>query len=353
MSAVLPHHVSHEPLPAERGRAFGGAHADAIGLTVRTYRRLFGMTPPDMRSAGAALAPSLGADHVEELEGMAAGAGQDVRDLLAVNARTELLAGSGRAECSVIGRVAGSGVTLAQTWDWHPDLAPARVVWTVHLPGDTWFTTATEAGILAKLGLNSHGVACALNFLTCSADGGGNGVPIHVLLRQVLEHAVDARHAVALLCGAPTAASSAVTIASAGRGGSELVAVELSPGGGVVVRPDADGWLVHANHFLAAPPRGVDQEPAAGPGSRLRQDHLDALVRGGAPPDAALASHLPHEEPVCRHVEQCADDPWDDRLATLLAMRIDPGAPSFALAAGPPCCTPFAPVPLPQAVGAG
>ena len=54
---------------------------------------------------------------------------------------------------------------LAQTWDWHPDLAAATVTWTVQQPGGRWFTTATEAGILAKLGCTSTGLACGLNFL--------------------------------------------------------------------------------------------------------------------------------------------------------------------------------------------
>ena len=60
----------------------------------------------------------------------------------------------------------------------------------------------TEAGILAKLGdQRAHGVACGLNFLTCSADGGLDGVPIHVLLRLVLERCATAAEALALLLG--------------------------------------------------------------------------------------------------------------------------------------------------------
>ena len=170
---MLAHHVSRESGAAERGRAFGAAQRDAIAHTVAVYRRLLQESadhgPAAMLAAGAAVGETLGREApqlVDELEGMAAGAGQDVRDLLAVNARTELLAS---AECSVLGRLDGADVVLAQTWDWHPDLAPSRVLWTVHHGDGAWFTTATEAGVLAKLGLNHHGVACALNLLTCSA----------------------------------------------------------------------------------------------------------------------------------------------------------------------------------------
>ena len=225
----------------------------------------------DLRAAGTAVAPVLEPHHVEELEGMAAGAGQDLLELIAINARTELLAG---AECSVVGKLGGE---LAQTWDWHPDLAPACVVWTV----EGLFTTVTEAGILAKLGINEHGVAVALNLLNSPADGGLGGMPIHILLRQILERAQDAAQAHALLTEARTTASSAVTIATAG----DLFTVELSPDGPTVIRPDADGWLVHTNHFLTRPP-GDDEED-----SRARQDRLSELVGAGVPPREALAAN--------------------------------------------------------------
>ena len=249
---------------------------------------------------------------------MAAGAGQDVRELLAVNARTELLAGA--AECSVVGRLGGE---LAQTWDWHPDLLPSRVVWTV----EGAFTTVTEAGLLAKLGLNRHGVACALNLL--ESAGGLGGVPVHVLLRLVLERAEDGDQALALLCGAHATASSAVTIATR----DDLFTVELSPDGPTVIRPGDDGWLVHTNHFCTRPP-GEDEA-----GSRERRTRLTQLVRTGVPPDEALADHQADEQPICRHDDPTV--PWPDRIATLLAIRVDPAAGTLAVTDGPPCSAPF------------
>jgi isopenicillin-N N-acyltransferase like protein len=309
---ALPHHVSREASPADRGRAFGAAHADAIACSVRTYRRL--LDGIDLRAAGDEVARWLEPHHVDELHGIAAGARQDVRELLAINARTELLVG---AECSVVGRLGGP---LAQTWDWHPDLAPARVLWTV----EGAFTTVTEAGILAKLGINAHGVAVALNLLTSPRDGGLGGVPIHLLLRTVLERAETAAQALQLLTEARTPASSAVTIATV----DELFTVELSPDGPTVIRPGADGWLVHTNHFLTRPP-GDDEDD-----SRARHDRLTQLVHAGTPVQQALA-----QPPICRHDDPSI--PWPDRVATLLAIHIDPGARSLEVADGPPCEAPF------------
>ena len=226
-------------------------------MTVTTYRRLLheaaGLGRDDVLRAGETVGARLDEALVEELDGLAAGSGQDVRELLAINARTELLAGGTVAgECSLlarrepVGRVAGADLGLASRPRREPR-SPGRS----RIDGG-WFTTVTEAGVLAKLGHNGHGVACGLNFLTCSADGGLDGVPIHVLLRLVLERCVDGADARALLGGARTAASSCITVAA----GADLFAAELSPGGAQIVEPDADGWLVHTNHFLLGAARG-------------------------------------------------------------------------------------------------
>ena len=256
-------------------------------------------------------------------------------ELAAVNARTELLAGATGTECSVIAYSDGRRATLAQTWDWHPDLAPAAMTWTVHQPGGRWFTTATEAGILGKLGCTSTGLACGLNLLACSLDGGTDGVPVHVLLRLVLERCDRADEALALLRGARTSASSCVTIAE----GGTAVAAEVSPAGVTLAHPDADGWLVHTNHFLAGPAAGSDTQPMLG--TVARREVLVRLLRRGVPAIDALATHAPAGEPVCRHGDP-PDTPWAERRATLLALAADPARRELRIAPGPPCSNGFA-----------
>ena len=301
----------------------------------------------DLRRAGAeigervrACRPELG----QELAGMADGSGQDVDELWAINARTELLGGTS-GECSVVGRVDGTRVVLAQNWDWHPALAASRVVWTIERDGG-WLTTVTEAGLLGKIGLNSSGIACGLNFLTSSHDGGWSGLPIHVLLRLVLE-ARSVLDALALLLRARVTASSCVTLAASGPVVPLLAAVELGPGGARVVRPGAEGLLVHTNHFQLPPPAGRDTQPAEHPGTLVRQWALEALLRGGAAVEDALASHAGEPEGICRHDAQ--DAPWSERRATLLAVVIDPRARTLAVAGGPPCRAAFEPIALPRA----
>src|SRR5918994_7220262 len=116
-----------------------------------------------------------------EIDAIARGADVDPHFLRAANARTEIL--NGADECSV----QGAGGLLAQNWDWHPDLAESTVIHIVEHGDQQWFATVTEAGILAKIGLNRHGLGVCLNILRTTADGGTDGTPIHLLLRQLLE----------------------------------------------------------------------------------------------------------------------------------------------------------------------
>jgi isopenicillin-N N-acyltransferase-like protein len=335
--------VSREPRPGDRGRGFGRARADQVAVTVATYRRLFeaaaGLSAGDVRAAGDAVGFRLSAtepDLVAELEGIASGAGQDVRELLAINARTELLAGTqARGECSLLGRSDRSGAWLAQTWDWHPDLRAAAVVWTI----EGRLTTVTEAGVLGKLGLNRARVACGLNFLTCSEDGGLDGVPVHVLLRLVLERCETGADARRLLAETRTSASACISVAA----GRDLFAAERCPGGARFVEPGAGGLLVHTNHFLAAPASGSDPMPEAHPGTLERFARVGRAARLGEAVPLVLSQHGALTEPVCRHGDP-PGTPWAERRATLLAIWAEPAAGRLRVAAGPPCTAPFEPV---------
>lgn len=339
----LPHHRSSERSPGARGRAFGRACRDRVGNTVAVYERLLreaaGLGPADLVAHGEHVGVTVARrwpDLVDEVVGIADGAGVHAETLLAINARTELLGARAAHECSLAGATAAGGATLAQTWDWHPALAPSRVVWSVAQGGGRGFTTVTEAGLLAKLGLSSAGLACGLNFLTCDLDGGSDRVPVHVLLRVVLDRCDSATAALELLLGTPVRASSAVTLAAHD---GTLVAVELSPGGAGLAWPDGDGRLVHTNHFLAGPPAGIDTQPHEQPGTLLRRAHLAAMLARGVPAEQALAAHVPAPRSLCLHED--GRDAWPDRRATLLAVALDPGAGTLRVAAGPPCESPF------------
>ena len=348
----VPIHVSREPRPGDRGRAFGRANAGAVAHAAGRYRVLFravaGLGDEEVRALALAAGEAVAARHpelVEEMAGVAAGAGVDEAAVLALNARTEILAGAGPPECSAVAMTAPGACLMAQNWDWHPDLAPARVVWLVEDPELGWWCTLTEAGILAKIGMSGRGVGVLLNLLLTTADGGPGGMPVHLLIRLVLAHAAGVDAAREILGGHPVTASSTVTVGTPGA----ATAFELTPGGLAAVGPGARGLLAHTNHCLVEPQAGTDRVPREYPGSVLRLPEVRAALASApatlAAVRAALASHANAPLSVCAH--EVPGLPLRERRATLASVAMDLAARRMWVADGAPCVAPFEEIPLP------
>src|SRR3954452_575473 len=303
-------HRSGEPPRAERGEAFGRAQAPAIQQSIGTYRRMFA-------ERGVEIPDRLEFPLTDEIDAIARWAGVDPHELRAINARTEILGGAD--ECSVV----AGGSLLAQNWDWHPDLHASTVIWIAEHE-DRWFATLTEAGVLAKIGLNSAGLGVCLNLLTTDQDGGEvTGTPIHVLLRRVLEECEIVEDAIELLTEASVTASSAVTVATPG----DVATVELSPGGPNVIRGRTGA---HTNHFLQPPPRGRDTNVDT---SATTVQRLENVKR--PPLLDALRDHDGHPNGVCRHVDP--EQPWVDQTMTVASVVMNLEKLRLHVADGPPC----------------
>jgi Acyl-coenzyme A:6-aminopenicillanic acid acyl-transferase. len=141
--------------------------------------------------------------YLEELRGIADGAGLDLADVLAINVRTEVMyAAKARqaprtgtqppvpqppAECSAFACVPAPGqndpVLIGQNWDWLLHSAQTLVVLEVRQDEGPDFVTVVEAGLLAKTGMNAAGLGLVTNALVTDADVGEPGLPYHVLLR--------------------------------------------------------------------------------------------------------------------------------------------------------------------------
>lgn len=261
-----------------RGRMHGVQAKQRIERSVATYARLFAFCGIDWAGAqklGAGyrdLIGDLDPELLEEIEGIAAGSGRSVNEILALNSRTEILPPSypGQphperksiaarnvaggipdwGECTSIAikpSMSTTGTTLlAQNWDWLGAQRAALVIMRCTETDGSTCLTLTEAGMLAKIGLNSHGFGVCLNILRSSDDGSKPGVPVHVLLRALLKRkSVD--DAVAFASKLGFGASSNVLCADAG---GETAALEFSPRGLDVIR-GANAALCHTNHFIA------------------------------------------------------------------------------------------------------
>lgn len=350
--------VTAATAPADRGRELGRARAATVRASWRAYLRLFEGGGRSGRAeierwGGEALAATgaWSTDLAEEMEGIAEGAGLTAEAVGALNARTEILArvrGAQRGECSVLVALEAEGGPLgAQTWDWHEELAATWLVWGFATDAGMRVQTLTEAGMLAKIGVNSAGLAVLLNVLHHEDDASVPlGVPIHVLLRRLLADSETIFDALRILAGAPVSASSAVTLISVEGGEESALTAELRPGAAPgYVLPEESGLLVHTNHFLSPAAVPGDLEPTIGPDSFFRLELLRrraARLRGARPGAEELLapfhSHLGGGGAICCHPEPGAD--LGERYATLATVLVDPLAGRLRVTEGGPCQDP-------------
>ncbi|KAB8142429.1 peptidase C45 [Chloroflexia bacterium SDU3-3] len=359
--------------PRERGRQYGQQAAALVRRSVASYARLFAFTRGvDWRQAhGEALrylpvierhAP----DIAEEMRGIAEGAGLPFESVLALNCRTELIAGvraerphalfeqavaANRAlgaqpvgECTAAAALpeatAGGAALLAQTWDWYGEQRAACVVLRIAAPGEPVVATVTEAGIVAKLGMNSAGLAVSLNILYTDQDGLEPGVPVHIQLRRMLQRRSVAE-AAALPREACAGASSCITAVDAAGGG---VCMEISPGGVSAVAPSA-GLLAHSNHCLCPPALGSERPIAEGASTVPRYERAMALLHaahgqiGVAHMQAILRDHDADPLCICRHPDPAS--PLAYQPESVLGAVMDVSSGELHLAPDIPCLVPF------------
>ena len=244
----------------ERGRQHGERARERVERSLANYARLFsfvGMAWGEAQRRAAAYRDVIGnldAALLEEIEGIAHGAGRPFGELLALNVRTEILpasflTGADLGECTAIAVAPAASTTggtlLAQNWDWVGSQRRSMVVLRIPESGDPACLTLTEAGMLAKIGFNAQGFGVCLNILRSVFDRGEPGVPVHVLLRALLKRA-DVRDAVAFCSRLAFGGSS--NILCADRGG-DIASLEFSPSGLKVLHAQG-GTLCHTNHFL-------------------------------------------------------------------------------------------------------
>ena len=334
--------------PYERGVELGRTFSGEIAETVAAYRVLFG-DDIDLGYWGALAlkriaewAPHLAA----EIDGIANGAGLPAHEIAAINARTEILAAARVAahECSTVVRLSpDSDPVSVQCWDWYAALAHLWFVWEIPQADGGITTTVTEFGIVGKIGVNDRGLGLHVNILHHAADGNGMGVPVHVLARSVLDGAHDLNQALTRIAAAPVSASTALTVVASSAGESAAVSCELNPDRIGYSLPDADGLLLHTNHFLSSPACLQDTELRGGPDTVVRYDMLRRRLARAATPTiedtvAALNSHLLGGGATCCHIDESL--PTAAQYATLATVVLDVAAGTLTAHAGGPCTHP-------------
>jgi isopenicillin-N N-acyltransferase-like protein len=284
------------------------------------------------------------------LDSMAAAAEVAPELIYAINARSELLygtvtcgsPGAEAGECTAIGVLDTHSVNghtlLAQNWDWHPAQRPYTLLLISRDERGHEVATLTEAGMLAKSGINSAGLGVCVNLIGCDRDGLPGGVPYHVLLRSVLE-ADSLSWATRNVLRIPRSASINLLIGQSHSDGGELLDLELCPGDAGWLHPQ-DGILVHANHFETGLPV-YDTIKDWGGSSLFRSSRARRLLlrsNGKLSLDDVLDVLKDHHSApvaICRHLD-VRDSPAD-QSETIWTVLMDLHERSIQLIPGPPC----------------
>ncbi len=270
--------------PHEMGLAHGRALGRAIKANLELYAGMFqsgaGLPWPRALARAAALGREIEAAAprlMDEMRGVAAGAGVGLEEILVLNCRTEIAAAG--PECTALGltgrRTASGRAIIAQNWDWRPELKWSAALFRLRPAGRPAALTFAEAGQLAKIGLNENGLGVLLNILLAER-GFAAGLPVHVLLRLVLE-AETLAGAVDAARKARRAGASHFLLGWDDGAAGQVLGLEICPGGAVEIAP-RDDVVIHTNHFLSPGEAGRDLGPAILPDSLARLERAAELM---------------------------------------------------------------------------
>lgn len=286
---------------------------------------------------------------LEELEGMAEGAGVSFDDLLTLNSRSEAMTLVKRAPsdeeeldgCSsvaVLPDATEDGHTvLAQNWDTYTWQEYGTIILQVLRDDGPDLMIVTEAGQLARYGLNQAGIALGVNSLHKTYNSEVYGVPSVFTRRKFLEQDryVDA---VNQIFGA---GSMLPMYYVAAYGGGDAMGFEKLKEGQLVLYPE-DGLIAHSNH-IRHPKYGYQVDALGGTLYRDRRilKHLKPKVGSITKEDIkeAFKDHFGYPFCVCRHGDERKKEL--DRISTLGSVLTDVTDRRIWVCKGTPCCSEF------------
>jgi isopenicillin-N N-acyltransferase-like protein len=280
---------------------------------------------------------------VEEIRGVAAGAGISIEEAWLLQLRAELGVVPAEKLQDEPGDECTSYAILAEaTADGHPmagqnaDLPPfyAQLGVMVELVFDDMPSVLmlTPAGQVSYLGINDRGMGAFANYLTC--DGWRVGFPRYLLSRLALtKETVD--EAVTAIRGLHRASSRNLMLID-GHGGA--VDLETTPTRDAEIRP-VRGMIAHANHYdspeLAAEERA---QPSYLPNTRTRGETMRRLLdehHGSLDPalmQTILRDRSAYPNCLCR---MDVDNPEHDTM-TFASLIAQPTQGRMLVAVGPP-----------------
>src|SRR6266851_951894 len=240
-------------------------------------------------------------EYAETMKGVAAGSGQEILDVTALNVRYELM----YSQFSKIGlkpipktfgctafatlptAVENGHLMMAQNWDWIPEVKGLFLK--VKNGNGPDVLSFTEAGVVGgKIGLNSEGVGLLINGIVSSKDDWARlKKPFHVRCWEILRSKTLGRPVRVIAQGQRNCSANFILgqQKTIGNGKGKVIDIESAPEAVCELGPDK-GAVAHTNHFSNPKILGVKQvldEERLSTQQRYRriQRLLDGTVRAG------------------------------------------------------------------------
>jgi isopenicillin-N N-acyltransferase-like protein len=283
---------------------------------------------------------------MDEIVGLAEGAGVGIEAALACQLRGELVGHSAEA-CTtfVLGpSVTANGETLiGQTSDMADEMRDFAYVLHLQPEGRPEVIMWTFGGMLGYHGLNEHGVAHFANSL-----GGGPrwqpGLSHYPLKRLILEQR-NLGAVRGLMASYPVCSSGNYVLSD---GAGSILDVELTSDGPSEITDEGAGFIAHSNHFLCTPHSCPENDAASLPDSFPRLDRIRSLITQNSgllsveSMKSILADHDGHPVSICRHPHDGHGiDILPNSGRTVAAIIAEPNQGRFHIASGNPCEAPF------------
>ena len=178
--------ISVRGKPFERGKQYGLQTKGLIEKNLKLYfdlwSKLWGAKRPEVLKHCSSLGLVIGeydAEILEEMQGIAKGASLSLEEIVALNARYEMVfaqsavaeAGGGCTSIATMPVVNKNGHTiLGQNWDYKERFQGLSIILEEEPDGKPNIVTHTEAGLLIHKSMNSAGLGICINALVSSRD---------------------------------------------------------------------------------------------------------------------------------------------------------------------------------------
>ncbi|NLK95998.1 MAG: acyl-CoA--6-aminopenicillanic acid acyl-transferase [Clostridiales bacterium] len=287
-------------------------------------------------------------EFLQEIRGIADGSGYEYEEILALNVRSELVfQGTHLTSDGCTSLVATSDTTnnkktyIGQNWDWKVKILGGVVLLKVKKDGKPALATMTEAGIVGKIGMNANGIGVCFNAL--SVNDTPSGVPIHIILRSILEQETF-EMAMNIVSNTKIGCPANIVIASEY---GEAIDFEIEIDDFEAIYPK-DGILTHTNHYTSLKLPKCNRKDTAKckfPDTFIRKGRADKIINESARHvtlrdiKSVFTNHTDPSSSICHHEEN--NGPDGGGIGTVFSIIMDLQEREMHISFGQPCQNPY------------